>query len=48
MTNTELYDRAVKAIQELHNDKSVSKEKAIENLETLKDEIEMMIEGLQF
>lgn len=46
MTNMELFDMAREAIIELHNDTSVSKEEAIINMNTLKDEIDMLIEGL--
>ena len=48
MTNKELFDRAKEAVMELHNDRSVSKEEAILNLETLRDEMDMLIEGLKY
>lgn len=46
MTNKELYEAALDAINELFNDCSVSKKMAKENLEGLLDEIEVMIESL--
>lgn len=46
-TNKELYDKALEAITELFSDTSVSKETAIENLNTLLGEIEVMIESLE-
>ena len=48
MTNEELYKHAEDAILDLHNDKSVSIEDAIINLETLKDEMDILIEGLKY
>ena len=48
MTNQELYDHAKEAVMDLHNDKSVSIEDAIINLETLKDEMDILIEGLKY
>jgi hypothetical protein len=42
-----LYDRALEAIGELYRDTSVSKEEAINNLDTLKDEIQILIEALK-
>ncbi len=46
--NKELFDRAMEAVTELFEDRSVSKEKAIENLEALQSEIDMLIEGLKY
>lgn len=48
MTNMEKYDRAREAIMDLHNDRSVPIEEAIINLRSLKDEIEILIEGLKY
>jgi len=48
MTNMELFDQARESIMELYHDKSVSIEEAIINLETLRDEIDILIEGLEF
>ena len=48
MDNEKLLNQAKEAIQTLHDDTSVSKEKAIENLSYLIDEMEMMIEGLKY
>jgi hypothetical protein len=47
MNNEELYKNALEAINALYSDMDVSPEKAIENLEGLKDEIELMIEALE-
>ena len=47
MNNEELYENALEAIRKLYSDLSVSKEKAIENLECLKDEIDMLIETIK-
>lgn len=47
MNNQELYDRAKEAIMNLHDDKSVSIETAIENLKALSDEIDLLIDGLE-
>ena len=46
MSNNELYQNAMNAIQKLYGDTSVEKEKALENLRGLVDEIELMIEAL--
>ena len=46
MGNEELYKYALEAINKLFADKSVSKETAIQNLENLKDEINLLIETL--
>jgi len=46
MKNEELYKAALKAINALFADRSVSQEKAVENLEGLKEEIEILIESL--
>lgn len=47
MSNEELYKETMDAIEELYADRSVSKEKAIENLKGLISEIENMIESLE-
>jgi hypothetical protein len=47
MNNEELYKNALDAINKLFSDRSVSKEKAIENLEGLKEEIDTLIETLE-
>ena len=47
MNNEELYKAALNAINKLFFDMSVSKEKAVENLENLKDEIDILIETIQ-
>jgi hypothetical protein len=47
MTNKQLIERATKAIMDLFSDRSVSKEEAIINLGSLRDEIEMLIESLE-
>jgi len=46
MNNQELHDKALKAIEELFNDVSVSKELARLNLVSLIDEINIMIDSL--
>lgn len=46
MTNQELYDAALKAIQNLYADLSVSSSVALENLATLRNEIDNLIESL--
>ena len=47
MNNEELYAAAQRAIDELYNDKSVSVQTAIENLQSLQYDIEIYIEGLK-
>jgi len=47
MSNDELYEEALKAINKLFADMSVSSETAISNLEGLRDEIDMMIDSLR-
>ena len=47
MNNEELYKAALNAINKLFSDMSVSKEKAVENLENLKDEIDILIVTIQ-
>jgi len=42
--NQELYDEALEAVNKLFSDLSVSKEKALDNLENLIVEIESMID----
>ena len=46
MTNQDLYEKALSAINDLFSDTSVSVDKAIENLESLKDEIDVLISAL--
>lgn len=45
--NDELYKKALDAIKELFGDDSVGQSKARENLEALKDEIDVMIDTLE-
>lgn len=47
MTNDELYKAALKAINKLFSDTSVSAEEAIVSLNTLIDEIRVMVESLE-
>jgi len=47
MTNQELYNKALKTIEDLFNDKSVSKEEAKDNLNGLIEEIQIMIQSLE-
>jgi hypothetical protein len=47
MSNGDLYDVAVKAINDLFSDTSVSKETAIENLKSLRGEIGTLIDSLE-
>jgi hypothetical protein len=47
MSNEQLYKNALEAINKLFADTSISKEAAIENLEGLKDEIDVMIDSLR-
>jgi hypothetical protein len=47
MTNEKLYQAADEAITALFSDRSVSRAKARENLEKLKDEIDVMIDSLE-
>lgn len=44
--NELLYEQALQAINKLYNDKSVNQEQAIENLENLKEEIDILIDTL--
>jgi len=44
--NEDLYDQALQAITELFNDQSISQSEAIVNLNTLIDEIQIMIDSL--
>ena len=46
MENEELYKNALEAINKLFADMSVGKETAIQNLENLKDEIDLLTESL--
>ena len=46
MTNEELYEKASTAINELFSDQSISKQKCVENLESLIDEMQVMIDSL--
>ena len=47
MSNEKLLEAARKAIEELFGDTSVSVQTAIENLQSLRDEIEINIHALQ-
>ena len=47
MSNEDLYKEALDAINELFADRSVSTEKAEENLKSLRDEIEILIDSLE-
>ena len=47
MTNNDLYDKALKAIMDLFGDKSVTLTDCLQNLETLKDEIETLIDVVE-
>lgn len=47
MTNEQLIENARKAIEELFADTSVSVQTAIENLQSLKDEIDISITALK-
>ena len=47
MSNNELYESAIKAINELFGDRSVSQEEARENLQGLMDEIGAMLDSLE-
>jgi len=46
MNNEELYQAALKAINALFVDRSVDADKAKENLEGLRDEIEILLDSL--
>ena len=46
MDNERLYEKALEAITELFSDSSVSRGTAIENLESLIQEIQIMIDSL--
>lgn len=46
MSNEELYEKAKDAIMDLFSDMSVSPEQAKENLETLVEEIQILIDTL--
>ncbi len=48
LTNKELFDQAKEAIMRLHDDKSVPKEVAVMNLDEIRDEIDILIEGLKY
>lgn len=47
MDNQELYDLALEAITKLFSDTSVSRSTAKENLENLKDEINVLLSTLE-
>jgi len=47
MSNDELYDAAMKAINDLFADQSVDRETARTNLQSLRDELDIMIDGLK-
>ncbi len=44
--NNDLYEAALKAVEELFKDESVSQEAAQSNMEALIDEIHVMLESL--
>jgi hypothetical protein len=48
MTNEELYEKALEAIRDMFGDTSVGASKTRENLEGLIDEIEMMLDTLDY
>lgn len=45
--NEELYEKALKAINELFNDDSVNAQIALDNMTSLRDEIETFIDALE-
>lgn len=47
VTNSELYDAALRAIDELFADRSVNQSQARENLENLRDEIYIRLDSLK-
>ena len=47
MSNEELYEKALEAIKDLFSDMSVSQSDARANLESLKSEIDIMLDSLQ-
>ena len=47
MTHRDLYDAALEAIRTLESDTSVEKEVTADDLESLIEEIEQMLEGLK-
>lgn len=47
MTNDELYERAVRAINDLYSDTSVSREETADNLNNLVWEIQILLETLE-
>ena len=44
--NEELYEKALEAINNLYSDQSVSREKALRNLQGLSGEIDIMVNAL--
>lgn len=48
MDNEKLYEKALEAATDLFNDQSVSKKKVLENLKSLIEDIQVMIESLGF
>jgi len=46
MNNEDLYKEALKAINALFADRSVGVKKALSNLKSLQDEIEILVESL--
>jgi len=46
MSNEELYEAALKAIRDLFSDRSVDNDTARENLNGLRDEIDMLLDSL--
>lgn len=47
MSNQDLYDAALNAINDLFDDMTFTKGEALENLKSLLGEIEIMIDGLE-
>ena len=47
MPKDELYDRALQIINDVFNDQSVDRDVTKRNLETLRDEIDVMLDALQ-
>lgn len=47
MSNEQLYQDALDAVNKLFSDKSVSQSKARENLKSLRDEIDLLIDTLK-
>lgn len=47
MNNDDLYERALSAINKMNADPSASLTEALDNLRGLRDEIEMLMDGIQ-